>query len=173
MRRLLRILVNAATVLSLLVCLATAVLWVRADQYTNRLTYNAGQTLHQLCTNSTGVQYVHLATASRGRSRFAIYHWAGWSEDFGIYRQLEAVDTSLFLDQIAPPWGGYTFTIPYWLLFLVTAVAPGIWLTKRLRRKRTLPGLCPKCQYDLRATPDRCPECGTVVAKGSSAEAQK
>lgn len=44
-----------------------------------------------------------------------------------------------------------------WMIY-VTA------LIRRRRRRRA--GHCPHCGYDLRATPDRCPECG--IATGSA-----
>ena len=56
---------------------------------------------------------------------------------------------------------GVRLLIPWWLLsaaFAVTAVALGASLARL--RGRGCQGLCPACGYDLRATPDRCPECG-------------
>jgi hypothetical protein len=63
-------------------------------------------------------------------------------------------------------------SLPWWSL-LLAASAPPLYrllptlgrLTRRARRFiRTPPvtGLCDKCGYDLRATPGRCPECGTA-----------
>src|SRR6476660_2193830 len=58
--------------------------------------------------------------------------------------------------------------IPWWFLMLVCGALPALWLTRRARIARThrrrMAGLCSRCGYDLRATPDRCPECGTVPA---------
>lgn len=58
------------------------------------------------------------------------------------------------------------YTAPNWLFVLVFAVLPAIALVhgvgKRMRRRRVREGHCEQCGYDLRATPNRCPECGAV-----------
>jgi hypothetical protein len=67
---------------------------------------------------------------------------------------------------IRPPDGaGQLFAIPYWFWVAASAVLPSWWVIRRRRaRGRRAAGCCPACGYDLRATPDRCPECGRAAA---------
>ncbi len=52
--------------------------------------------------------------------------------------------------------------VPHWIPILILSSLFGIfYLPLRRRRKRKKLGLCVKCGYDLRASKDRCPECGT------------
>ena len=57
---------------------------------------------------------------------------------------------------------------PVWFLLPVLLALPLLWLRHHRLRKRNRPGLCPTCGYDLRATPDRCPECGAFPAMASA-----
>jgi len=55
----------------------------------------------------------------------------------------------------------HRITLPMWLPLTLLAIAPairGYRLMLRFDRLRT--GHCPSCGYDLRATPNLCPECG-------------
>ena len=57
----------------------------------------------------------------------------------------------------------YRVYFPFWGLILVSLIAPGIVVIGyRRSRHRHRRGMCPRCGYDLRATPQRCPECGAV-----------
>lgn len=57
--------------------------------------------------------------------------------------------------------------VPYWLLMIVTGVAARPWLRAAWREhligRRASLGQCLACGYDLRASPDRCPECGSPI----------
>ncbi len=52
----------------------------------------------------------------------------------------------------------------YGWVFVFLGVPPVAWLcSARSNRQRAAANLCRTCGYDLRATPERCPECGSTV----------
>jgi hypothetical protein len=58
---------------------------------------------------------------------------------------------------------------PDWFLVAITSISLGISVvslqrTKRANSRRKL-GLCPRCGYDVRASPARCSECGESLLK--------
>jgi hypothetical protein len=68
------------------------------------------------------------------------------------------------------PFRSVVVEAPFWGVAAVMTILSLLWLrlvarqVRRRRRKKL--GLCLECGYDLRASKERCPECGTAVPAG-------
>ncbi len=95
--------------------------------------------LHDASTSQAGWRY--------GRVR------AGWMSGVRTYRGLAVkVDAE-----------GLFIAFPFWFIALLGGLPLGAVVAVQWRRRRVRQsGHCANCGYDLRATPRRCPECGTV-----------
>ncbi len=170
MKRKRRWMLNGLTVFSVLLALGVAASWVRSYWRADAIEFRSD---HPLQTR--------FLTANRGRLTGAIVFPRGSGFDSGLksrfhYESNPASDPlSLPHSFLGTSWfrqlsfgrdvgRAGAVVIPHGYLLILFAAVPAFRLYRRLRRRRlSLPGHCPTCGYDLRATLDRCPECGTVA----------
>jgi hypothetical protein len=172
-----RRLLNLAAAPSLLLCAATAALWARSYFRVDTIHRNAGTWSHVLVVGRGELLYEWIDgkytadeerpflesqpadPAPYGPGRDVIERAGGvWVLGFGHYVSLNGPDAVYYADGVT--------VVPLWCPLLVTAAPPAWWLIGRTRAaRRRRPGHCPACGYDLRATPERCPECGAGDGK--------
>lgn len=94
-----------------------------------------------------------IAPATLKGLRVGPFQWVHDRVTWGPLRQQQATTAVVF---------------PFWLpaLLLALASAASLRVVRRIDRRARI-HLCPRCDYDLRESPERCPECGTVVKAGS------
>ncbi len=93
----------------------------------------------------------------------AEWNWSGWT--LAQHTEWRRALVPYHLDLTDPP--GPTgvidkdgWFVPVWILALA-CILP--WAVRAMRRRMRPPmGHCQRCGYDLRATPGRCPECGSM-----------
>ena len=74
---------------------------------------------------------------------------------------------------MGPREHGHVVSIPLWMFPAALGAYPVLslgWEAARAltRNRRKMAGSCRRCGYDLRATPDRCPECGAKTSSDRS-----
>ena len=158
-----RRLLNLLTLLSLLLCGAVCVLWVRSyRQYTEAQwgkSYETGFGWrlydHSVSASDGSACYVRSygpVFTAHPSDRLRWHTFLGFVIAHGAHGLVP--DSALTANRL-------TICVPFWFIAAATAALPAARLIRRLRRHR--PGHCQRCGYDLRATPDRCPECGATV----------
>jgi len=199
MKRFRKWLLNATSMLSLALCLATTIIWTlsywrtdmfsidrfdtwridsgegsfnfsRSRNYPVRIVTRAGQTSQLFYTGPAQQVSDHFQFRHDRMPPFQSK--ANGLLDFGRTQCMciaqPDINSGEFTGTASQIYG---FEFPEWFLVLLSAPLPGWWLLlaakrRRATRRRAL-GNCINCDYDLRATPNRCPECGTPIDKAA------
>ena len=173
----LRRLFALASALSLLLCAAVVVLWVRSYHVLDTLSHQQekGAAVHVHSTyGRLMVHVIHWGEAGIHPARCAIRYTEGAPKRLGGGRprgtvhDWRALGFSYWSAIPAPPRRtpprAWLAGVPFWSLVVLAALPPTLWYKKlrrwRRERRRREAGHCTRCGYDLRATPDGCPECG-------------
>ena len=182
-----RRLFTLCSALSLLLCVAVCVLWVRSYWVEDWVKYHgpdvAGLRWRRFaCASGGGHVTVSWATLTfRDGRRAAAYAenqrpvrgWGyearvpdgGWDVRRTIWNRMGFAARRTVAPGRHDALDLTTLRLPHWSAALALAALPSAWTLRLLRqRRRATAGLCRACGYDLRASPGRCPECGAAGA---------
>ena len=154
----------AASVISLLLCLATVVLWARSHYRWEWAQYTRHQRTFSAESNVGYVDFTVLAPDAR---HSGLYSYP-YNSDVAVGGYMLRPRYGISYEN--DPSGGWTIDshlkVSYSLLVAVFTMTPSAWLMAFSRRwHRSHCGLCPNCGYDLTAnTSGKCPECGTAIS---------
>jgi hypothetical protein len=177
MKRMKRRVFTVLSMLSLVLCIATCAEWVRSywmhDVFERRRPLGVGdrEAVKSISEMQVMARVWDIEFA-RGRVCLTAEYVAFWGNLGPVWeRSYIPAGGDPYFDGKSLRWFGYgagkgaqyEALIPLWVPIGLFALAPGIWLRSAVRRFRNRNGFCRECGYDLRATPNRCPECGKVV----------
>jgi len=152
--------------ISLVLCMATAVLWVRSYRWNTFVAYDSAVT--------AGVQWQYYVDTYEGTVHVARLMNADAAS------QLPGRKIRFVISRVSYPstlrgvryWvvagNGFQYqhiTLPFWMIAAACAILPAWGLVRWTRRaRRRAVGLCRTCGYSLTGNAsDVCPECGTAV----------
>jgi hypothetical protein len=158
-------------VLATVACAALLVLWYRSYVAYDELIIPGTSGELRLASND-GAIIVGVFDAerprgrlwSRGRVRF------GGQTEFG--RLIGAGTDNPIPFDAAAGFSAVGVAVPHWVVAIPLGLGAAWWLIVQRRRDvlrhRAGHGLCLACGYDLRQSPERCPECGATPAAAAA-----
>ena len=178
-----RHLLNVATALSLLLCVAVAALGVRSLLYHDSFfRYSFDRPTWQYGEDEVIIK--------PGVVRYRWFRNEVFDESFARNYETQPAQLAWRHSQwpVNPPparWGWLlphyenqvsvgsgdrgVLSVPYLPVLLLSGILPGVWVRgfahRRRAARRARAGRCPACGYDLRGTTHRCPECGTIPVR--------
>jgi len=181
LKRLVRFSFRALALVLLLLMVGTAALWIRSATRVDGFGYRFDVELPHTIIGATSDQGIIRLWRTVGGPEFAgpsrLNLWSSNHDIPVMYDEGEpiwswgAVRASGGLIHASPyHYRSFMIAIAHWMVVIATAVVPVAALIPRLFRPRRRPDICSNCGYDLRASPDRCPECGLRNTKPQNGE---